>query len=109
MCTLRDGSKLDVDAVLKTFLDAGNPFTGFDVYTHLPLAATLVGRSVCAHDVSSYVRERFNKGQMPGWASTQVKLVHGLGQGTVLYFKVTKSSKAGQAIKRILARMESER
>ena len=84
---------------VQAFCDAQEPFTGLSISQHI--------RETMADDtfpyrhsaVSSFVRELFNTGEMPGWASTQVVP----GKGPVLYFKVTEDMRAAEVADKIRA------
>jgi hypothetical protein len=90
MCLLDSAEKAKVESVLREeVLVKGAPFTGRDV------AACLLEAN--GAEVSRYVREIFNNGGMPGWASTQVVP----GAGPVLYFPVPPRSVAGIAAEKI--------
>jgi len=90
MCMLNDTQCGAVAGVVAEFLKKGKPFTGQEV--HRACNTAMPGR-----EVSSYVRELFNSGDMPGWASIQVvpKV------GPVLYFKPSRTSAAAKAVTRI--------
>ena len=93
MCCLTEPEKGMVAAKVTFLLTTGVPFTGLAV-TH---ALRTEGVELPHGEVSAYAREIFNKGGMPGWASTQV--VPGLGP--VMYFPVPPRSEAGLAAARI--------
>jgi hypothetical protein len=89
MCILNDSEKAAVSAAVTTILEKGLPFTGQSVTHELRDR----GVNLPHREISSYTREIFNGGKMPGWASTQV--VPGLGP--VMYFPVPPRSAAGMA------------
>lgn len=89
MCNLFPSEKTAVEAAVEVTLAKGVPFTGRDIAPCLPEAN--------GAEISRYVREIFNRGGMPGWASTQVVP----GAGPVLYFKVPPRSAAGIAAEKI--------
>ena len=89
MCNLVPNEKTAVETAVERALVKGTPFTGRDIAPCLPEQS--------GAEVSSYVREIFNRGGMPGWASHQVVP----GTGPVLYFKVPPRSVAGRAAERI--------
>ena len=89
MCNLSASEKAVVETAVGVAMVKGVPFTGRDLGPWLPEAN--------GAEVSRYVREIFNRGGMPGWASTQVVP----GAGPVLYFKVPPRSAAGIAAEKI--------
>lgn len=89
MCNLSPSEKAVVETAVGVAMAKGVPFTGRDVAPCLPEAN--------GAEVSRYVREVFNRGGMPGWASTQVVP----GAGPVLYFRVPPRSAAGIAAEKI--------
>lgn len=92
MCwMLQEETEVAVKSILATMLEGGKPFTGLDIYQQLGTTPE------DARAVSGFVREQFNLGEMPGWASTQVVP----GTGPVLYFKVLPTSTAGKKVKEI--------
>jgi hypothetical protein len=82
-----------IETLVSSFLKQGQPFTGYDVVQKGRQERTYVPHQ----DTSAYVRELFNKGLMPGWASTQVIPK----EGPVLYFKLTSSMTATKEARRI--------
>lgn len=93
MCHLDGTQQVDVERVLGDFIKDGASFTGREI------AKVVSGRRFPerAIDISSYVREIFNRGDMPGWASTQVIP----GSGPVVYFKISKYMKVSKKIAQI--------
>ena len=89
MCSLFPIEKKTVEEAVELALVKGVPFTGRDIAPCLPEAN--------GAEISRYVREIFNNGRMPGWASTQAVP----GAGPVLYFKVPPRSAAGIAAEKI--------
>ena len=116
MCYVTQGQRNVVERALKKLMKDGYPFTGMDVWNVIPAdqqahSSTVMpsqaaySDNVCiinAHQTSTYVRELFNRGEMPGWASTQVIPK----KGPVLYFKIHHSSIAAREIKRIRGKIE---
>lgn len=94
MCTLNLEEKVLVERAVKLFVENGEPFTGRNIAVSLPYVP---------QEVSSYVREIFNRGDMPGWASTQVvpKI------GPVLYFKVNPRWTISRHISLIKSKIDS--
>lgn len=100
MCFYSDNQKQRVTEALDQFLQKGDPFTGWEV--HKSLKNLPEGPPVwSARETSTYVRERFNQGGLPGWASTQVVP----SSGPVLYFKLTTSMKASKVAAEIRSKM----
>lgn len=89
MCNLFPVEKTTVETAVEIALAKGVPFTGRDIAPWLPEAN--------GAEISRYVREIFNRGGMPGWASTQIVP----GAGPVLYFKIPPRSAAGIAAEKI--------
>jgi len=90
MCFLPTSTQVYVLEVLQNFLQEGQPFTGYDIWKGCSDCDELKGTSVPgagSGEVSAFVREQFNTGNMPGWASTQVTP----RLGPVLYFKLSKN------------------
>lgn len=89
MCYLSLEVQQITQAVVTGFLEGGAPFTGHDVAKLVRSMDQVLVNEDPRH-ISSYVRELFNDGQMPGWASTQVIPK----SGPVMYFKISRGSKA---------------
>lgn len=89
VCNLNATEKENVATAMRMLLGDGKPFTGRDVAQIAEVKAEI--------EASAYVRELFNKGEMPGWASTQAIPK----KGPVVYFSVPERSLAGQKVKRI--------
>jgi hypothetical protein len=106
MCYLKtETDKAYVKLAVIALIDEGRPFTGHDVYCAMRTAGVFVEFNTmptASKAISSYVRELFNTGEMPGWASTQVIPK----QGPLLFFKVTSSMTAGKVVKQIRDRIE---
>jgi len=92
MCSIPMMMQEIVKSKLNEVLQKGLPFTGQDIFELMKTQG-----DVYRSQISSYVRELFNRGKMPGWASTQVIPE----KGPVLYFKVPDRSLAGLAAKKI--------
>jgi hypothetical protein len=92
-------AQIAADVVFK--MKDGISFTGYDVFKSI---TNLVDK-LSAREVSSYVRELFNAGEMEGYASYQILPK----QGPVLYFKVNrdKRTKLGQKINSILSSLHN--
>lgn len=107
MCFIQPDLQLHVTEEVTNFLNKEEPFTGHDVFFALRNrleASTLAQVQIygAATVVSAAVRELFNRGSMPGWASTQVVPE----KGPVLYFKVTPAMKAAKVAKSIRHELE---
>lgn len=105
MCTLNWVERERVKGAVVSFLNKGTPFTGWEVFQAIkPLDQELPAYASEASEVSSYVRELFNKGYMEGWASTQARP----GKGPVVYFKVPRWSKAYWVTKKIREKVDEK-
>lgn len=111
MCNLTETARnLVKKTVEEAFLPDKRPFTGYEVYRYIKddqgtaFSSFSLAHNFSATDVSAYVRELFNSGEMPGWASTQVIPK----EGPVLYFWVSDWSLAGKAKKEILQAMKKK-
>lgn len=95
MCMVSEYKKERVVAVARSLMKRGESFTGYDVHK-------LVSRDsphiiFDSKDVSAYVRQMFNRGDMAGYASTQVVP----GSGPVLYFRIHPRQLVSKKIKEI--------
>lgn len=93
MCYLNNDEKHKVREVVADLMKVGLPFTGWEA-AKLCVAEPPAG---WAREVSAYVREMFNAGKMPGWASHQVVPE----EGPLLFFPVPPFSVAGIYARRI--------
>jgi len=107
MCFLPNDIEGSVLGILGEVLKEGQPFTGHDIWKRcnavdkVPAATDIRGVKRGMSDISAFVREQFNQGNMPGWASTQVTPVI----GPVLYFKMAPSMKASRIAEQIRTAM----
>lgn len=99
MCMIDVETKSLVEKVTKSLVRDGKPFTGYEVALKMAETPDEIWNK---RYVSAYVREMFNAGKLPGWASTQVVA----GTGPVLYFRVTKKMIAGRRADEIRATLE---
>ncbi len=84
------------------FLEGGAPFTGYEVAKLTRSMDPLLANGDPRH-ISSYVRELFNEGSMPGWASTQIIPK----SGPVMYFKINRGSQAWKRAAEIREAMQT--
>ena len=106
MCYLNLQQCAAADGALAEFLEAGEPFTGWEVHQALKASWAELSpwRLPVSKHTSSYVRERFNLGKMPGWAATKANEDPA---SPVVYFKVYPSSKGGRKCKAVTEAMSS--
>ena len=96
MCNLNSQARVVVKSAVDERLSFRQPFTGYNVYQDLPEPREN------STEVSAYVRELFNQGDMPGWGSMQVVPK----KGPVAYFKISPSMSVAKFAKKIRDNLE---